>query len=38
VVLGTVDVPHPVWPSREADRQAIEACLTARDYEIHGWQ
>ena len=38
VVLGTVDVPHPVWPSREAYRQAIEACLTARDYEIHGWQ
>ncbi len=38
VVLGTVDVPHPVWPSRKAYRQAIEACLTARGYEISGWQ
>ena len=38
VVLGTVESPHPVWPSREAYRQAIEACLTARGYEIHGWQ
>ena len=38
VVLGTVDTPHPVWPSREAYRQEIERCLTARGYEIHGWQ
>ena len=38
VVLGTVDVPHPVWLSREAYRQAIERCLTARGYAVHGWQ
>jgi hypothetical protein len=38
VVIGTVDVPHPVWPSRDAYRQAIERCLTARGYAIHGWQ
>lgn len=38
VVLGTVDVPHPVWLSREAYRHAIELCLTAHGYEIHGWQ
>lgn len=38
VVLGTVDVPHPVWPSREAYSQAIERCLTARGYAVHGWQ
>ncbi len=37
-VIGTVDVPHPVWPSRDAYRQAIERCLTARGYEVHGWQ
>jgi len=37
-VIGTVDVPHPVWPSREAYRQAVEFCLTARGYEVHGWQ
>ena len=38
VVLGTVEAPHPVRPSREAYRQAIEACLTARGYKIRGWQ
>jgi hypothetical protein len=32
VVLGTVDGAHPVWPSREAHRHAIELCLTARGY------
>jgi len=38
VVLGTIDVPHPVWPSRDVYRQAIERCLTARGYEVRGWQ
>jgi len=38
VVLGTVDVGHPVWPSREAYRQEMERCLRARGYEIRGWQ
>ncbi|MDO8358084.1 MAG: hypothetical protein Q7U76_17035 [Nitrospirota bacterium] len=38
VVLGTVDIPHPVWPSRGAYRQAMERCLTARGYAVHGWQ
>ncbi|HSA60852.1 MAG TPA: hypothetical protein VLE03_01310 [Nitrospiraceae bacterium] len=38
VVLGTADGPHPVWPSREAYRDAIERCLTARGYRIRGWQ
>lgn len=38
IVLGTVDTPHPVWPSREAYHQAIELCLTARGYDVHGWQ
>ena len=38
VVLGSVDIPHPVWPSREAYRHAIERCLTTRGYEAHGWQ
>lgn len=38
VVLGTVDVSHRVWPSREVYRQAIEHCLAARGYAIHGWQ
>jgi len=38
IVLGTVDSPHPVWPSRETYRQAIELCLTARGYDVHGWQ
>jgi len=38
VVLGTVDVSHPVWSSREVYRQAIEHCLTARGYAVHGWQ
>ena len=38
VVIGTVDVPHPVWSTRDAYRQAIERCLTARGYEVHGWQ
>ena len=37
-VLGTVDAPHPVWPSRDAYRQAIERCLTAHGYEVHGWK
>ena len=36
-VLGTVDVPHPVWPSQAAYRREIERCLTARGYEIRGW-
>lgn len=38
VVLGTVDISHPVWPSREVYRQAIERCLAARGYTVHGWQ
>ena len=38
VVLGTVEFPHPVWPSREAYRHAIELCLTARGYDVRGWQ
>ena len=38
VVLGTVDMPHPVWPSRGAYRQAMERCLTARGYAVRGWQ
>ena len=29
VILGTVDVPHPVWTSHEAYQQAIERCLKA---------
>ncbi len=29
VVLGTVDTAHPVWPSHEAYRQAIEECTKA---------
>jgi len=33
VVLGTVDVPHPTWSSREAYQQAIERCLMAHGYE-----
>jgi len=33
VVLGTVDVPHRTWLSREAYQQAIEHCLTAHGYE-----
>ena len=33
VVLGTVGVPHRVWPTREAYQQAIERCLTAHGYE-----
>ena len=32
IVLGSVDIPHPVWPSRQAYRHAIERCLTARGY------
>jgi hypothetical protein len=36
VVLGTVDVPHRVWPTREAYQQAIERCLTAHRYETRG--
>ena len=35
VVLGTVDVPHHVWPAREAYQQAIERCLTAHGYKTH---
>ncbi|MGH7181337.1 MAG: hypothetical protein ACREJN_05100 [Nitrospiraceae bacterium] len=38
VVIGTVDSPHPVWPSREAYRRAIELCLTAHGYDVQGWQ
>jgi hypothetical protein len=38
VVLGTAESPHPAWPSRDAYRQAIERCLTARGYAVHGWQ
>ncbi|BFU95350.1 MAG: protein of unknown function [Nitrospira sp.] len=38
VVLGTADVPHAVWPSREAYREAIEHCLTDRGYKVLGWQ
>lgn len=38
VVLGTVDAPHPVWPSRKAYRQAIERCLMTRGYDVRGWQ
>jgi hypothetical protein len=33
VVLGTVGVPHRVWPTREAYQQAMERCLTAHGYE-----
>ena len=36
VVLGTVDVPHRVWLTREAYQQAIERCLTAHGYETRG--
>lgn len=35
VVLGTVDVPHRVWLTREAYQQAIKRCLTAHGYETH---
>lgn len=38
IVLGTVESPHPAWPSLEAYRQEIERCLVARGYQIHGWQ
>lgn len=38
VVLGTVDNPHPAWPSREAYRQALTRCLITRGYQIRGWQ
>ena len=38
VVLGTVDAPHPIWPSQAVYRREIERCLTARGYEIRGWQ
>jgi len=37
-VLGTVEAPHQVWASQVAYREAIERCLTARGYEIRGWQ
>lgn len=33
VVLGTADVPHPIWSSREAYQRAIERCLMAHGYE-----
>ena len=36
VVLGTVDVPPRIWPTREAYQQAIERCLTAHGYETGG--
>jgi hypothetical protein len=36
VVLGTVDVPHRVWPTHEAYQRAIERCLTAHDKEARG--
>jgi len=36
VVLGTVDMPHRVWLTREAYQQAIERCLTAHGYETQG--
>jgi hypothetical protein len=36
VVLGTVDVPHRAWLTREAYQEAIERCLTAHGSEIHG--
>jgi len=38
VVFGTVDNPHPAWPSQEAYRQALTRCLIARGYQIRGWQ
>lgn len=38
VVLGTVDVPHPAWPSPEIYRQAIDRCLTGRGSTVHGIQ
>lgn len=38
VVLGTVDNPHPTWPSRETYRQALARCLVTRGYEIRSWQ
>ncbi|HXX76470.1 MAG TPA: hypothetical protein VEI50_15170 [Nitrospiraceae bacterium] len=38
IILGTVDSPHPAWPSLEAYRQEMERCLVARGYQIHGWQ
>jgi len=33
IVLGTVDVPHHAWPTREAYQQAMERCLTAHGFE-----
>lgn len=36
VVLGTVDVPHPVWASWEAYRHEVELCLSARGYKATG--
>lgn len=38
VVLGSSDAPHPVWPSRDAYRQAMERCLTGHGYSVEGWQ
>ncbi|WP_447978433.1 hypothetical protein [Candidatus Nitrospira bockiana] len=37
VVLGTMDVPHPVL-SRQAYQRGLEHCLMARGYEVRGWQ
>lgn len=38
VVLGTVAPPHRVWSSQAAYQEAIERCLTARGYQIRGWE
>src|SRR5262245_4304680 len=38
VVTRTVDVPHHAWPSGDAYRRALERCLTARGYEVRGWE
>ena len=37
VVLGTADVPHPVWPSQASYRRELQRCLSARGYEVTGW-
>jgi len=38
VVLGTVDMPHPAWPSRAAYRQDLARCLTSCGYDVLGWE
>jgi len=38
ILLGTVDIPHPAWPSLVAYRQEMERCLVARGYQIRGWR